>query len=626
MAQSDVLILLDCCSSGVANDTEGNGVTELICACPFDGRANGVGHYSFTQALITELRFLSKTPCFSVGKLYTAIYTRMQSYLLQGNINERYPPPVHFVLSQNESLIRGIQLSALGAKSFAANGENNLQTGANRKRTHQGSSSPIASKRFNPGELSHPEPRHDTPGDSYQSEKEGLLGQDAIPSDQKISVSSIDKIHSLDGPKALFAIRFREDIKAQDLSVEFFLDWLRLIPAAAEEVRVEASFECFSTLLLVTLPLSMASYMPQHPAIFPLGAVKSSIIFPLVGNDLSLVRGGYGRLSPRQRADGPRIWRPCSEERTGVLEEANSDRKSGMEGVIQDFHEESRVAVHGELPIDGSRQDEVQAAEVPEIPKSAGRSHTTISSLSDTRHTSRNTFCDHDVEYTFKFKPTALFRDTAPTTHPLLMRTSTTQQQQQIPSPGTTPPTSSDILSRDFLNAYGLYLRMAKLDIRGDLGAMAQNWTEEEYERRRRLVDFKRTESEATIRATFQAVSQDDRLAKSICISCIYWEEKQEFFVTSVDIIYLLEELVAMHLTVEERNKIRRYLEGFSPITVSKSGYLEEFHKIIASFPVPKPRNIEKDLKVFLWKDLGSALKKIIGKYVSTLTVLSCLN
>jgi len=46
MAQSDVLILLDCCSSGVANASEGNGVTELLCACPYDTRANGVGHYS----------------------------------------------------------------------------------------------------------------------------------------------------------------------------------------------------------------------------------------------------------------------------------------------------------------------------------------------------------------------------------------------------------------------------------------------------------------------------------------------------------------------------------------------------------------------------------------------------
>ena len=116
MAQSDVLILLDCCWSGVANETEGSGVTELLCACPFDGRANGVGHYSFTQALTTELRLLSKLPSFSTGRLYTAIYTRMQSFLVQGLDNERYPPPVHFVLSQDGSFARGIHLSVLRPK------------------------------------------------------------------------------------------------------------------------------------------------------------------------------------------------------------------------------------------------------------------------------------------------------------------------------------------------------------------------------------------------------------------------------------------------------------------------------------------------------------------------------
>jgi hypothetical protein len=35
------------------------------------------------------------------------------------------------------------------------------------------------------------------------------------------------------------------------------------------------------------------------------------------------------------------------------------------------------------------------------------------------------------------------------------------------------------------------------------------------------------------------------------------------------------------------------------------------------SFPNPKPRNIEKDVKVFPWSIFGTALKKIISKYVS---------
>jgi hypothetical protein len=116
MANSDALILLDCCSSGVSHDSEGNGITELICACPYDTEANGVGHYSFTQALTKELQFLSKKPCFSAGDLYNSIYRRLQSYLPQGVDNERYPPPVHFVLTQDENGGRGIKLSALRSK------------------------------------------------------------------------------------------------------------------------------------------------------------------------------------------------------------------------------------------------------------------------------------------------------------------------------------------------------------------------------------------------------------------------------------------------------------------------------------------------------------------------------
>jgi hypothetical protein len=85
-----------------------------------------------------------------------------------------------------------------------------------------------------------------------------------------------------------------------------------------------------------------------------------------------------------------------------------------------------------------------------------------------------------------------------------------------------------------------------------------------------------------------------------------------------VDAIYLLEALVGLRFSVEEKNRIRRNLEGFRPITVSKNkAGAEDFFKLVMSFPNPKPRNIEKDVKVFPWKIFGTALKKIIGKYVS---------
>ena len=88
--------------------------------------------------------------------------------------------------------------------------------------------------------------------------------------------------------------------------------------------------------------------------------------------------------------------------------------------------------------------------------------------------------------------------------------------------------------------------------------------------------------------------------------------------VTSVDIIFLLECLVGDIFNIEEKNRIRRNLEGFRPKTVSKNKVgTEEFFQKIMDFPAPKPRNIEKDVKVFDWGVLPQALDKIISKYVS---------
>ncbi|KAI0450044.1 hypothetical protein F5B21DRAFT_448181 [Xylaria acuta] len=168
------------------------------------------------------------------------------------------------------------------------------------------------------------------------------------------------------------------------------------------------------------------------------------------------------------------------------------------------------------------------------------------------------------------------------------------------------------------LNPYALYSTKAVLKINGDLESMASNWTPEECEDGRRVVQFSKKQQGSTLSTTFKAVPVGERPPNSICISCIYWAEKRECYVTSVDTISLLEQLVIApgRFTVEEKNRIRRNLEGFRPLTVSKAKPdSEDFFKVIMSFPNPKPRNIEKDVKVFPWKILAPALKKIISKY-----------
>jgi len=161
----------------------------------------------------------------------------------------------------------------------------------------------------------------------------------------------------------------------------------------------------------------------------------------------------------------------------------------------------------------------------------------------------------------------------------------------------------------------------ANLDIMGDLDAMAKSWAPEEWDHRRRLVQFWREQHGNKITTTFQPVPQDERASNSgnIVVSCIYWMERNDFFITSVDCIYLLECLMDIRFSVEEKNRIRRNLEGFRPLTVSKcKAESAEFFKLIMSFPNPKPRNIEKDVKVFPWKTLPYALKKIVTKYTAS--------
>ena len=167
-------------------------------------------------------------------------------------------------------------------------------------------------------------------------------------------------------------------------------------------------------------------------------------------------------------------------------------------------------------------------------------------------------------------------------------------------------------------NGYGATLsHKVILKLQGDLNTMAMGWSNEEWTNRRRLIQFWPQQDGNVINVGFRPIAQNEYVQNAIVISCIFRDEWNECFVTSVDAIYLLEALVGSRFTVEEKNRIRRNLEGFKPQTVSKSKPdAEPFFKLIMGFPNPKPRNIEKDVKVFPWKVLGPALKKIMSKYV----------
>jgi hypothetical protein len=164
---------------------------------------------------------------------------------------------------------------------------------------------------------------------------------------------------------------------------------------------------------------------------------------------------------------------------------------------------------------------------------------------------------------------------------------------------------------------YGAYAERAVLELVTPLDKLCQGWDDSELQMGRRLVRFRREQRGYKLIVSCEPIDQDRYREADAVISCIYREESDAYFVTSVDIIYLLEKIVDSHFEVEEKNRIRRNLEGLKPTTVSKTKQgFERFFQRIMDFPDPKPRNIEKDLKVFEWGMLASALEKIISKYV----------
>lgn len=144
------------------------------------------------------------------------------------------------------------------------------------------------------------------------------------------------------------------------------------------------------------------------------------------------------------------------------------------------------------------------------------------------------------------------------------------------------------------------------LELVTPLSSITSGWSQEELSSQRRLVRFHKVLQGIRLIVSCEPVSQEyydsgpsDFAHLPAVISCIYRAETNAYYVTSVDIIYLLERLVEEEFPVEEKNRIRRNLEGLRPTTVSKHKNGQEmFFTMIMDFPDPKPRNIEKDLKV----------------------------
>lgn len=107
-------------------------------------------------------------------------------------------------------------------------------------------------------------------GLSSLGEVQESLGNSTETTPDTLSSSPLAKV-----PRMLLAVRLKNSLRVGELSPDLFKEWLRNIPAAVEEVKVEAGFDSFSSIIIVSISISLSIYLPQDPAIIKLGPITS---------------------------------------------------------------------------------------------------------------------------------------------------------------------------------------------------------------------------------------------------------------------------------------------------------------------------------------------------------------
>ena len=251
-ADSDVLILLDCCAAASCTGGSGNGVTEVIAACGFETWAPGVGEHSFTRSLISTLEdWEDRHPPLSGAVLHSEILSRIKYWnpkydnLTQHQRRvaaERRKTPIHITVS-NEDNEKSIVLSPI-------------------KLPPELLSEPSTS-RVSPYGLT-PEAASVSSTDSAALKSSPLSDHDILK-----EVCGQPKDHC---PTVLITLALEDD---QRLATKGWAKWLQSAPGLIKHGHVEGIYKSDSILVLLTLPVAIWDLLPNHPAVKFISFVRS---------------------------------------------------------------------------------------------------------------------------------------------------------------------------------------------------------------------------------------------------------------------------------------------------------------------------------------------------------------
>lgn len=266
-----MLLLYDCCHAiPTTTGITGRGVKEFLAACGFESIAPEVGHDSFTHALIQELGKASYSS-ISVGELYGRLIDRLRTWkpciskneLGQMKLNSCGKPlyerskrktPIHCALS-NEPKRRSIVLSPLPGPHELPVQSGPSSTDQPRKRR-----------------------RYIDPNES-DDESEGTE-------------------ESTECTQVILSIR----VDTEQFDLDAWLEWIKDVPPEATKIKVEGIYGSLSTLLLLRMPITSWSLLPNDTAYSFIGFVTTENLAPNFRN-LALNNVGVQGDRPTEETD-----------------------------------------------------------------------------------------------------------------------------------------------------------------------------------------------------------------------------------------------------------------------------------------------------------------------------------
>ncbi|KAN0095444.1 hypothetical protein V8E51_016155 [Hyaloscypha variabilis] len=263
-ADSDILLLLDCCAaaSGALTEASSTSVTKTIAACGFETWAPQPGRHSFTNTLITVLDDWYDRPAFTAAMLHCEILNRLRHEKPERYRNtksfEFRKSPIH-VLSTNDPKARSIELAPRSPTQDVPVEEIRHDSSSHREARGVATSKVV-----------------ETATAETEPSKGGSVL--AVPTNRQVELYNMDSLTRVldDGhtslPHVLLSLALEGD---QVLDLDRCRKWLQDFPALARYATVQGVYNSNSTLLILSLPVVIWDWIPEDPACTFIGYVHS---------------------------------------------------------------------------------------------------------------------------------------------------------------------------------------------------------------------------------------------------------------------------------------------------------------------------------------------------------------